>query len=101
MMKGQISIFDWEYSVNLQYKIAAVYEKIFEIKKFRNFIRDKKRNEIIEYLKFQGKYYLGVGWSFENSTIINVSPEGVLFNHEKNIYKFEEIADMLIEKYSI
>lgn len=99
-MIGQISIFDWVNSVKLEYRIEAVYNKMFGIKKFRNFIRDKKSDEIIGYLKFQGEYYLGVRWSPENSTIINLSPKGVTFDHEKIIYKFEEIADMLIKKYS-
>lgn len=98
-MEGQINIFDWINSIKLDYQIEAVYEKIFGVKKFRNFIRDKKRKEIIGYLKFQGQYYLGVGWSYSNSTIINLSPKGVTFDNEKMIYKFEEIADMLIKKY--
>lgn len=99
-MKGQLSIFDWESSVKLEYHIEAVYKKIFGIKKLKNYIRDKRIDEIIEYLKFQGEYYLGVGWSFDNSTIINLFPSGVTFDREKKIYKFEEIADLLIKKYS-
>lgn len=98
MITGQVTIDQYMDTVELDYKIEAVYEKIFGVKKFRNYIRDCKRNEIIAYMKFQGKYYLGCGWSRKNTTIIDVSPSGIMFNY-KDIHSFEEIADLLIKKY--
>lgn len=96
VIQGQFSILD----LDLQYKIEAVYIKIFGIRKFKNYIRDKKLEEIVDYLRFQGEYYLGVGWSERNSTIINLSPDGIRFNDEEKIYSHEEIAEMLIDQFS-
>ena len=86
--------------MDFRYKVEAVYLKIFKVKKFKNYIRDGKKQEIIEYLEHQGNHYLGCGWSEQNSTIIDVRPKGVRFNHDERIYSFETIADKLIEMYS-
>lgn len=83
----------------LEYKIKAVYDKIFGIKKFRNYIRDGKRDEIIDYLKFQGEYGLSVGWSERNSTIIEISAKELTFNYV-DTYTIEDVTDLLINKYS-
>lgn len=96
IIQGQFNILDL---LDMQYKIEAVYIKIFCVKKFKNFIRDKKLKQIVDYLQFQGKYYLGVGWSERNSTTIDLSPDGMRFNDEEKIYSHEEIAEMLINQF--
>lgn len=99
-MDGQISLFEWIHDKELAYKIEAVYLKVFDVKKFRNYIRDRKLHEIIDYLRFQGKHCAGYGWSRKNSTIINITDRGVVFNYESTTYSYKQIAELLVEKYA-
>ena len=98
-MNGQITITDWLDSVAMDFKIEAVYQKLFGVKKFRNLIRDGRRDKVIAYLRFQGNYGLGCGWSEKNSTIINLSKTGMIFNYDGREYSFDVITDFLIAKY--
>lgn len=95
-LKGQLSIFDLS---EFEYKLEAVYIKIFDIKKFRNYIRDGKREKVIDYMAHLGKYHTSIGWSERNHTILALSPKGLQFNDEEYIYPFPTIADMLIQRY--
>ena len=66
-------------------------------------IDESQKKEIIEYLQFYttgGCLGVGIGWSRENYTIVDIDKRGIHFNHdESRIYKFSEMADLLIKQY--
>lgn len=88
---------------SLEYKIEKVYTSFFNIKKFKKLIDESQKKEIIEYLRFYttgGCLGVGIGWSRENHTIVDIDKRGIHFNHdESHIYKFSEMADLLIKQY--
>jgi len=52
---------------SLEYKVEKVYTSFFNIKKFRKMVVESRKQEIIEYLRFQttgGCLEVGIGWSF-------------------------------------
>ena len=62
-----------------------------------------QREQIIEMLRFYtegGCLGVGVGWSEDNHTIVDINERGVYFNNdESHIYSFDEIAELLIDQY--
>ena len=95
-IEGQLNLFD---ILEMEYKLEGAYIKIFKVKKFRNYIRDGKRKEVIGYMAHFGNYNTSMGWSEINHTIISFSPKGIQFNGEDKIYPYEDVADMLIQRY--
>lgn len=88
---------------SLEYKIEKVYTSFFNIKKFRKMVDESRKKEIIEYLRFYttgGYLGVGIGWSEDNHTIVDVDKCGIHFDHDEScIYKFSEIAELLIKQY--
>lgn len=75
----------------------------FDIYKFKKLVLECQREQIIERLRFYtegGCLGVGVGWSEDNHTIVDINERGVYFNNdESHIYSFDEIAELLIDQY--
>lgn len=88
---------------SLEYKIEKVYTSLFSIRKFKKIVYECNRNDIIKCLKFHiqnGSLGVGIGWSEDNHTIVDLDKRGIHFNHnEKAIYSFKEIAELLTNQY--
>ena len=88
---------------SVEYKVEKVYTSFFNIKKFNKLIDESQKTEIIEYLRFHvtgGCLGVGIGWSEDNHTIVDVDKRGIHFDHDEScIYKFSKIAELLIKQY--
>lgn len=88
---------------DLQYKIQKVYTSFFNIRKFKTLVLECRKEQIVERLRFYtegGCLGVGVGWSEDNHTVVDIDERGVYFNDdESHIYSFDEIAELLIDQY--
>ena len=88
---------------DLQYKIQKVYTSFFNIRKFKKLVLECRKEQIVEHLRFYtegGCLGVGVGWSEDNHTVVDIDERGVYFNDdESHIYSFDEIAELLIDQY--
>ena len=88
---------------DLQYKIQKVYTSFFNIRKFKKLVLECRKEQIVERLRFYtegGCLGVGVGWSEDNHTVVDIDERGVYFNDDdSHIYSFDEIAELLIDQY--
>lgn len=85
----------------LDSQIVAVYVKILTDTEHRKHIRSGNLQEVVNDLKDQAEHKEGFGWTNLDSTIITFDEfgRGIVFNDETTVHIYEEIAELLINKY--
>ena len=85
-------------------QVETVYKSLFDLKRDQKKIEECDLQGVIERLSFCTKYGckgMGIGWSEENPTIVDISREGIEFNHNGKIHSFPKIALALVKNYGM
>ncbi len=83
-------------------QLEKIYTSLFDLKRERKKIEEHDVTAVIESLKFctkNGCLGMGIGWSEENHTIVDIDKSGIEFDHDGIKHRFKEVALLLITKY--
>ena len=108
---NQISLFEYYPSLfpNLSnnditvLQLKKIYDHFFELKMFRKKIECRDIDGVIKHMKFyteNGVLGIGVGWSKNNPTVVNIDKRGVEFDNNGKYHSFKKVALLLIKLFA-